>query len=130
MGIAEEEERFGAVGKTQHLKFSRKDTIINDLKNSTIEGLISLLLSFLSLVIAGAAVYAAYVRAGNAGYLVGVLMIASLIIAIAGIIFGILGFKNRRKIRHYMERRGLILGIVMVLLLIGLYVWGTQLYFA
>lgn len=129
MEIVEEEEKLGAVGKTQHLKFSRKDTIVNDLKNSTVQGIISFLLSLAAVGLDIGAVYNAYTHAGKAGVFTGILMISAFLIAIVGVILAIRGLKNRKKIRHYMEWRGIVICGVVWIVTIALYIRGVQLYF-
>lgn len=128
MDIIEEEERLGSVGKMQRIKISRRDTMVNDLKNSTAQGILSFILSLAALATAGVSVYLSYRAAGRADYLVGILMIAALLISVLSIVLGVLGLKNRKKIRHYMEVRGIVISVILILALIGLYVWGLLLY--
>ncbi len=128
MDIIEEEERLGSVGKTQRIKISRRDTMVNDLKNSTAQGILSFIVSLVALGAAGTAVYLSYRAAGHADYPVGILMIAALLISVVSIVLGVSGLKNRKKIRHYMEVRGIIVSVLLILALIGLYVWGLLLY--
>ena len=127
MDMIEEEERLGSVGKTQHIRFSRRDTIVNDFKNSTVEGLVSIILSFFSLVLLFLAVYESYKLAGEAGYVAGIAVFTAVVFAVLGIIFGIRGFRNRKKIRHYMEGRGIVLGIIVILSAAALYLYGLKL---
>ena len=127
MEMIEEEERLGSVGKTQHIRFSRRDTIANDFRNSTIEGLVSILLSFFALVLVFLAVYESYKSAGNAGYLSGAACFTAVVFAILGIIFGIKGLRNRKKIRHYMEGRGIVLGILVILAAAAIFLYGLKL---
>ena len=115
MDIIVEEERLGSVGKTQRIKISRRDTMVNDLKNSTVQGILSFIVSLAALAAAGVSVFLSYRAAGRADYIV-------------GIVLGSMGLKNRKKIRHYMEVRGIVVSVILILALIGLYVWGLLMY--
>ena len=128
MDIIVEEERLGSVGKTQRIKISRRDTMVNDLKNSTVQGILSFIVSLAALAAAGVSVFLSYRAAGRAGYIVGILMIAALLLAVFSIVLGTMGLKNRKKIRHYMEVRGIVVSVILILALIGLYVWGLLMY--
>ena len=114
--------------KSRHFKISRKDTMLNDLKNSTVQGIISFVLSLVSFVSLLLSVYLSYRAGGRAGYFIGVMPIGALLMAAASVVLGILGFKNRKKIRHYMEKRGIILSVLVILLLAALYIKGLILY--
>ncbi len=128
MDIIVEEERLGSVGKTQRIKISRRDTMVNDLKNSTVQGILSFIVSLAALAAAGVSVFLSYRAAGRADYIVGILMIAALLLAVFSIVLGTMGLKNRKKIRHYMEVRGIVVSVILILALIGLYVWGLLMY--
>lgn len=128
MDIIVEEERLGSVGKTQRIKISRRDTMVNDLKNSTVQGILSFIVSLAALAAAGVSVFLSYRAAGRADYIVGILMIAALLLAVFSIVLGSMGLKNRKKIRHYMEVRGIVVSVILILALIGLYVWGLLMY--
>ena len=128
MEIIEEQQELGSVGRTQRIIISRRDTLVNDLKNSTVQGLVSFLLSIGSLALILTGVYLSFRAGGNGGVLLGLLMIAALLFALLSIIMGILGFRNRKKIRHYMERRGIIISIICIGSLIALYVRGILIY--
>ena len=128
MDIIVEEERLGSVGKTQRIKISRRDTMVNDLKNSTVQGILSFIVSLAALAAAGVSVFLSYRAAGRADYIVGILMIAALLLAVFSIVLGTMGLKNRKKIRHYMEIRGIVVSVILILALIGLYVWGLLMY--
>ena len=116
------------MGRTQRIIISRRDTLVNDLKNSTVQGLVSFLLSIGSLALILTGFYLSFRAGGNGGVLLGLLMIAALLFALLSIIMGILGFRNRKKIRHYMERRGIIISIICIGSLIALYVRGILIY--
>ena len=128
MDIIVEEERLGSVGKTQRIKISRRDTMVNDLKNSTVQGILSFIVSLAALAAAGVSVFLSYRAAGRADYIVGILMIVALLLAVFSIVLGTMGLKNRKKIRHYMEVRGIVVSVILILALIGLYVWGLLMY--
>ncbi|MBR6405984.1 MAG: hypothetical protein IKS18_07335 [Lachnospiraceae bacterium] len=128
MEIIEEQQELGSVGRTQRIIISRRDTLVNDLKNSTVQGLVSFLLSIGSLALILTGFYLSFRAGGNGGVLLGLLMIAALLFALLSIIMGILGFRNRKKIRHYMERRGIIISIICIGSLIALYVRGILIY--
>lgn len=114
--------------KTKHITISRKDTMLNDLKNSTVEGILSFIFSLISIGVTALGIYSGYVSSGKAGYAVGIFPIIALLMAAESIVLGIFGLKNRKKIRHYMERRGIILSSILILLLIALYIWGLKIY--
>ena len=128
MEIIEEQQELGSVGRTQRIIISRRDTLVNDLKNSTVQGLVSFLLSIGSLALILTGFYLSFRAGGNGGILLGLLMIAALLFALLSIIMGILGLRNRKKIRHYMERRGIIISIICIGSLIALYVRGILIY--
>ena len=123
--IVEKNESLGAVGKMQHISVSRKDTIINDFKNSTIHGLISFVLSFSGLVMLGLSIYKSYRDGGRSEFTIGLFLIGILALEVISLILGIKGLKNRKKIRHYMEKRGIVIACIVILILIGLFVWGA-----
>lgn len=109
---------------------SRKDTLLNDFKNSTTEGLVSLIFSVVSLILIFLGVYLSYRKEGKGGYYLGILMVVSLLCAIVAIILAGKGFRMKERNRHYMEKRGLILAIIDILLLVALFVRGILVYFA
>ena len=124
MDIIEEEKQYGHVGKMRHIRISRKDTLVNDFKNSTIHGLVSLLLSLGAFLLMFFGIYRSYRMSGEGGYDVGLLMIGALLVAASSILFGILGIRNRKKIRHYMEKRGIVISVIVSLCLIALFIAG------
>ena len=126
MELQEEQERdYTEIRpKHKHIVISRRDTIKNDFKNSTAEGLISFILSLISLGLLIYDIFISYKAAGSAGYLAGVLPVISLILAAEAIVLGIHGTKNRKKIRHYMETRGIILGCIAIVAVIALFIKG------
>ncbi|MBQ6680138.1 MAG: hypothetical protein IJM76_09000 [Lachnospiraceae bacterium] len=127
--ILEEEEPLGSIGKTRHFTISRRDTIINDLKNSTAAGLVSFMLSVFSLILLVICIYDSYRNAGKSGMVIGIILFGAFVSSILAIIFGCLGYRNRGKIRHYMEGRGIVLGIIVLAALIALFVIGARSYF-
>ena len=128
MEIIERDEQLKNPGEAGRFRISRRDTVLNDLKNSTPEGILSFLLSLLSLAPVIGGIYLSYAAEGKGGYLLGVMMLSGLLIAIGALILGILGFRNRKKIRHYMEKRGIILSVIVIGGLIALYIWGIRIY--
>jgi len=128
MEITEQENGQGSVGKSRHLSISRRDTLVNDLKNSTAEGMVSLGAACASLVITVLAIWFSFKKAGDAGYEVGILAIGAFLMAAMAVIFGVQGKRNRNKIRHAMEKRGIIMGLCVLAVLIALFVRGVILY--
>ncbi|MBQ6551337.1 MAG: hypothetical protein IJL78_08015 [Lachnospiraceae bacterium] len=124
MDIIEEEKSYGHIGKTRHITISRRDTLINDFKNSTVQGLVSLLLSLGALFMVFFGIYRSYRMEGAGGYELGILMILALLFAVLSLLFGVLGLRNRKKIRHYMEKRGIVISIIVILGLIALFITG------
>lgn len=129
MDIIEEQQELGSVGRTQRITISRRDTLVNDLKNSTVQGLLSFILSIAAAAAILTGFYLSFRAGGQGGILVGLLMIGSLALCAASVALGIAGLKNRKKIRHYMERRGIIISAVCIASLIALYVRGILIYF-
>ncbi len=128
MEIIEEQQELGSVGRTQRIKISRRDTLVNDLKNSTVQGLVSFILSIAGALLILTGFYLSFREGGNGGISIGLMMIGALLISVLAIIMGIIGLKNRRKIRHYMEQRGIVISAVSIAGLIALYVRGIILY--
>jgi len=128
MEVTEQENGSGAVGKTRHLSISRKDTLVNDMKNSTPEGFVSMGCAVIALALIGVAVLYSYRSEGNAGYEIGIMALGAFLMGILAVLFGSLGKKNRDKIRHELEKRGIILGILICLALIALFVRGVIIY--
>ncbi|MBR6321525.1 MAG: hypothetical protein IKR59_01535 [Lachnospiraceae bacterium] len=130
MEIIEEEQPLGSVGRTQRITISRRDTLVNDLKNSTVQGLISFLVSIIGAVTILAGFYLSFRASGQGSVLVGLLMIAAFVLSVSAVVIGIFGLRNRKKIRHYMEKRGIVIGIICIAGLITLYVRGILIYLA
>ncbi len=129
MEIIDEEQPLGHVkGSHRRIIISRRDTILNDLKNSTVQGLLSFIASILSVLTVLSGFLLSFREAGDSGYYLGLIMILALLLAVFSLIMGILGLKNRKKIRHYMEKRGLVISIICILSLIALYVYGILRY--
>lgn len=128
MDIIEEQQELGSVGRTQRITISRRDTLVNDLKNSTVQGLVSFLLSIAAAAVILTGFYLSFRAGGKGGILLGLLMIGALILSVISIVMGASGLKNRKKIRHYMERRGIIISIICIGSLIALYVRGILIF--
>ncbi len=127
--IQEEEQRLGHVGdKVEHFRISRRDTLVNDLRNSTVEGITSFGAALTALLLLLVAIFLSYRAGGRSGYAAGILMVIDVLFTIAAVIFAGLGFKRKDKVRHYMEKRGLILGLIVAAALTALYVRGLILY--
>ena len=122
--LGEEPVVMNALRKTEHFKISRRDTLVNDLKNSTTEGLISFGLSLVSLFIVIASIIVSYRQQGNSRALIGLMPLFSLIISIGALIFAILGFRRKDKVRHYMEKRGLVISLITISILIAVFIRG------
>lgn len=114
--------------KYLHITISRKDTILNDLKNGTVQGIVSVSLILVAILLFWIAILYSYNKKGEAGYLVGVVMVISLVLSLASIIFGLVGLKNRTKIRHYLERRGILFSLIHIGLLVAVYVRGLLIF--
>ncbi|MBO7364887.1 MAG: hypothetical protein J6Z23_08290 [Lachnospiraceae bacterium] len=122
--LREEAEQFGHVGEISHMTVSRRDTILNDIRSSTVQGIVSLTLSFAALACLLVGIYLSYRQEGQAGIRLAGLMVAALVLAVASVITGVYGLKNRQKIRHYMERRGIVISAVVIAALAGIYIIG------
>ena len=128
--VVEEQKPFGSAGRRQeHLKISRRDTLVNDLKNSTGEGLAAFGLSVVALLTVLSSVLVSYYRQGEAGMFLGLMPVIALVLAVLALIFSGLGFRRKDKVRHYMEKRALVIALITLTLLIALYVRGAILYF-
>ena len=112
------------VSYTRHITISRRDTFLNDLKNSTAQGILAFLLSLLAIPCLFYAIYVSYANGGQADYSIGIFAVLILCICIVSIVVAAAGLKNRKKIRHDLERRAIILDIILILLLITVYVYG------
>ena len=130
MEFKEEEKEYGSVRKYRHMKISRRDTILNDLRNSTVQGILSFVFSLLSLMAVLFSVFFSFRKAGKGGIVLGLLVIIAILFAVLSIVLGVLGFKNRGKIRHYMEKRGIIISSIVIAASMALYVWGAASYFS
>lgn len=123
----EEREELGTVRhKVEHFKISRRDTLVNDLKNSTAEGLVSMGLSVVALLLVIASVLVSYYQKGNSKVMIGLVPLFALIISIAAIVCAGLGFKRKDKVRHYMEKRGLVIALITIAILIAIFIQGLQ----
>lgn len=117
-----------ALRKTEHFKISRRDTIVNDLKNSTKEGLASFAISIVSLLLVVTAVLVSYYQHGQSRALIGLIPIFAFVLAVGAVIFAIFGFRRKDKVRHYMEKRGLVIALVTIAVLIAVFVRGLILF--
>lgn len=124
MDILEEEKSYGHVGKMRHITISRRDTLVNDFKNSTVQGLVCLLFSIGALLMTLGGIYRSYRMAGSGGFELGLMMIGALLLAVISLLFGVLGLRNHKKIRHYMEKRGIVISIIVIIGLIALFIAG------
>lgn len=124
MDVQEEAKQFGHVGEISHMTVSRRDTVLNDIKGSTVQGIVSLILSLLSVFCIFYGIYRSYLDAGNAGIQIGGLMAGALALATASILTALSGLKNREKIRHYMEKRAILISGLAIAVLAELYIFG------
>lgn len=128
-GIIRETDEIGSVRqKTVHFRISRKDTLVNDLKNSTAEGIVSSALSVVGLILLVIAVIVSFYEQGSSGVFIGLLPVLSLLLSVASLIFATAGLKRKDKIRHYMEKRGLAISLVTIAILIALYIRGLVIF--
>jgi len=110
--------------KYLHITISKRDTFLSDIKNGTVQGIISMSLAIINIIIDIVAIFISYANKGAANPYIGILPFVTLIFAIASIIFALVGLKNKFKIRHYLEHRGIIFSIIQILFLIFVYVRG------
>lgn len=108
----------------RYLRISRKDTLVNDLKNSTQSGILSFIFSIIALGFFIAGLIRSYNFHGEAGRSLWLFTALSFFFMILSVLFSIIGFKNRAKVRHYMERRGLFLSIIVFGLLLWIFIKG------
>jgi len=128
MEVTEQKNGKGAIGKIRHITISRRDTMVNDLKNSTIEGCFSAAAGVIALIVLALAVRFSYRAGGEAGYEVGILAFLAFLMAILAVLFGIRGTRNGNKLRHQMEKRGILLGALIMGAVIALFIRGVILY--
>ncbi len=124
----EEKKLIENLKSSRHKAFSRKDTLLNDLRNSTVQGILSYLLSLCALITLCLTIYGSFRMEGQGGILAGILPFFSLLLSVLSLIFGIAGFRNQKKIRHYMEKRGIIISVILIGCLIWLYVRGLRIF--
>jgi len=122
--LGEEPVVMNALRKTEHFKISRRDTLVNDLKNSTKEGLLSFGISLVSLLIVAASILISYYEKGASRAIIGLLPLFSFILSIGALIFAAFGFRRKDKVRHYMEKRGLIISLLTIAILIAIFIRG------
>ena len=122
--LGEEPVVMNALRKTEHFKISRRDTLVNDLKNSTKEGLLSFGISLVSLLIVAASILISYYENGASRAIIGLLPLFSFILSIGALIFAAFGFRRKDKVRHYMEKRGLIISLLTIAILIAIFIRG------
>ncbi|MBQ1377149.1 MAG: hypothetical protein IIY77_04180, partial [Lachnospiraceae bacterium] len=70
------------------------------------------------------AVYDSYRQGGEAGIEIGILPLISLVVAVISLILASAGRKNRKKIRHYMENRGTVVSIIVIVLVAAVFTAG------
>ncbi len=128
MEVQENEENLGQVGRIRHFSISRRDTFVNDIKNSTVQGIVSFSVALTALTLLLLAVYFSYRAGGEAGYAVGAMGAGALFLSVISIVFGILGLRNRNKTRHYVEKRGIAVSAAVIVLLGVLFVRGLSRY--
>ena len=119
-----DEETGRPVSYTKHITISRRDTFLNDLKNSTGEGIVAFILSLFLIPCLFYDIYLSYSCGGNGDYLIGIIAVAVFAGCIISIVIAALGLKNRNKIRHDLERKAIALDIILILLLTAVYVYG------
>ena len=122
--LGEDPVVMNALRKTEHFKISRRDTLVNDLKNSTKEGLLSFGISLVSLLIVAASILISYYENGASRAIIGLLPLFSFILSIGALIFAAFGFRRKDKVRHYMEKRGLIISLLTIAILIAIFIRG------
>ncbi len=121
-------ERDYQISRPKHLRFSRRDTALNDLKNSTPEGIISFALSVISLLILVFAIYFSFRYNGNGDFRLGVLALISFLMSVMAVILSAVGFRNRKKIRHYMEKRAIVISLIVIIALVIIFINGLKIY--
>lgn len=102
----------------------RKKNIKFTDKSHAVNGIVSTVLSGVSITLMLALVIFSYIREGNAGIYIGSIGLTALIIAIVGLVKGIKSFQERE--RYYLfSKIGSIVNAVIILLWIAIYVIGT-----
>lgn len=102
--------------KKASIKFTNKSHATN--------GIVSTVLGGISLILMCALVVLSYVKGGNAGIYVGSIGLTALIIAIVGLIKGIVSFQERE--RYYLfSKIGSVCNAVIIVLWVAIYVIGT-----
>lgn len=124
----EEKKELKNLKKPKKIVISKRDTLVNDIKNGTAEGILSLVFAVLGVLLFLFGIYHSFRAAGNAGYEIGIIMLMTLISAGASVALAVIGFRNREKTRHYMETRGLVISLVLIGVLIVVFVRGAILY--
>jgi|GEM_PF-2131950 len=121
----EEKKEYGSLGgHAQHIRISRRDSLMNDLRNGTAQGVFSCVLAFFAGALLIAAIIQSYFAAGASGYEVGVELVFAVAFDLVGFGFSVAGFRDKDKIRHYAEKRGHIACIVIFFLLAAVFVYG------
>lgn len=119
-------EKSYEIKRAKHLKFSRRDTMVNDWKNSTAEGITSFILSLLAVILFLLAVYFSFRSGGQGSVMLGVLGFLSFLLGCISIVFALIGLRNRRKIRHYMEWRAIVISGLLVIGLVMIFIYGIR----
>ena len=123
-GGIRDEQTGRPVSYRRHITISRRDTFFNDLKNSTAQGIIAFMISLTVIPCLLYDVYVSYTFGGKADYSVGLFAVLILILCIVSIVIAAFGLKNKKKIRHDLERRAIVIDVIVILLLIAIYVYG------
>jgi len=122
----EETTAFRGTQKIQHVKISRTDSYANALKNSTWQGIVSMILTIISFISLAATVYASYKQKGDAGILVGIAITLIFALCIATIILSLAGLHNQKKTRHFLEIRSLIVNVILIGGMVAVYLMGLS----
>lgn len=86
-------------------------------KNHAEGGVVSCIMGFFALVVLGAAVYLSYVRAGNAGQIVGNMALASFLLSFFGLVIGLLSYKEQDKYYIYSHIGSTFCGIFTIFMI-------------
>lgn len=123
-----EKQELSNFKRPKRIVISKRDTIANDIKNGTVQGLIALIFSVLSVILFLVSIYVSYRLQGEADFGIGIVMFMTLVAAITSVILAFSGLKNKEKSRHYMERRALIIAFVAIACLTAVFIRGVILF--
>lgn len=118
----------GNLRAPKRITVSRRDTLINALRSSTVPGMIAQLTSVMAFIIVLIGIFVSYKMAGQGGYAIGILMVGALVLSVLSIILALLGLKQKHKSRHQMERRALVLSVVVITFLAVVFIRGIVLF--